>query len=58
MPTTRSNGDPARRIEAARGVPRRCDDWWRKRAASQLERTSGGWTIVGHAVDAGRVVYR
>jgi hypothetical protein len=37
-------------------LPREVSAWWRRRAASQLERTGHDWRIVGPAAKAGRVI--
>jgi hypothetical protein len=36
-------------------LPREVSQWWRRRAASVLDRTSGSWRIVGPAEDDGMV---
>jgi hypothetical protein len=41
---------------AWRALPRDVSAWWRRRAASQLERTGRDWRIVGPAAKAGRVI--
>ena len=46
-------GDPT----AWKALPRDISSWWRRRAASTLEHTVGGWRIVGPAADDGRVVF-
>ena len=40
-----------------RALPCEVSSWWRRRAASRLERAGGEWRIAGPAADAGRVVY-
>jgi hypothetical protein len=42
---------------AWKALPRDVSDWWRRRAASHLERSGDGWRIVGPAADDGTVVY-
>ena len=42
---------------AWRALPRDVSSWWRRRAASRIERNSHDWKIVGPAADAGRVVH-
>jgi hypothetical protein len=39
-------------------LPREVASWWRRRAASRLERIDDEWTIVGPAATDGAVVYR
>jgi hypothetical protein len=43
---------------AWRALPREVSAWWRKRAASHLERSHTGWKIVGPAAEDGRVIIR
>jgi hypothetical protein len=38
---------------AWKALPREVSQWWRRRAASVLERTNGSWRIVGPAEDDG-----
>lgn len=38
-----------------RALPREVSSWWRKRAASRLERAGQGWRIVGPAAEEGRI---
>ncbi len=38
-------------------LPRDVSSWWRRRAASHLERIGGRWEIVGPAAGEGRVAY-
>lgn len=45
--------DPA----AWHALPREVSAWWRRRAASRLERDGSGWRIVGPAAHEGRVVF-
>jgi hypothetical protein len=42
---------------AWRALPREVSAWWRRRAASSLERTNGGWHVVGPAADEASVAY-
>ena len=39
-------------------LPREVSAWWRRRAASHLERSGQGWKIVGPAAEDGRIVDR
>jgi peptidoglycan/xylan/chitin deacetylase (PgdA/CDA1 family) len=41
-----------------RALPREVSSWWRKRAASHLERTGQEWRIIGPASEAGRIIER
>jgi hypothetical protein len=38
-------------------LPREVSSWWRRRAASHLERVEGRWKIVGPAADEGRIAF-
>jgi hypothetical protein len=38
-------------------LPREVSSWWRRRAASRLERIDGRWEIVGPAAGEGRVAF-
>jgi hypothetical protein len=38
-------------------LPRDVSSWWRRRAASRLERIDGRWEIVGPAAGEGRVAF-
>jgi hypothetical protein len=40
---------------AWKALPREVSAWWRRRAASSLERDGSGWRVVGPAADEGRV---
>ena len=40
---------------AWKALPREVSSWWRRRAASSLERDGNAWRIVGPAADEGRV---
>ncbi len=42
---------------AWRALPREVSAWWRRRAASHLEPTNGGWRVVGPAADEASVTY-
>ncbi|MGH8904240.1 MAG: hypothetical protein ACRDYA_21790 [Egibacteraceae bacterium] len=46
-------GDPS----MWRALPREVSDWWRRRAASRLEATNGGWRILGPAAGQASIVY-
>jgi hypothetical protein len=41
-----------------RALPRDVCQWWRRRAASQLEPTAAGWRIVGPASGEATVTYQ
>lgn len=43
--------------DAWRALPRDVCSWWRRRAASELEESPGGWTIRGPARGEGTVTY-
>jgi hypothetical protein len=38
-------------------LPREVSSWWRRRAASRIERVEDRWEIVGPAADEGRIAY-
>jgi hypothetical protein len=40
-----------------RSLPRDVSAWWRRRAASQIERTSDGWQVVGPAAGEATIAY-
>jgi hypothetical protein len=42
---------------AWRALPCQVSMWWRRRAASQLERTAGGWRVVGPAASEASIIY-
>ena len=42
---------------AWKALPRDVSDWWRRRAASHLERSGDGWRIVGPAANDGTVMF-
>jgi peptidoglycan/xylan/chitin deacetylase (PgdA/CDA1 family) len=42
---------------AWRALPREVSAWWRRRAASHVEHTRGGWRIAGPAKREGRIRY-
>jgi hypothetical protein len=42
---------------AWRALPREVSAWWRRRAASHLECTDGGWRVVGPAADEAAVTF-
>jgi hypothetical protein len=42
---------------AWRALPRDVSAWWRRRAASHLERTDDGWRVVGPAADEAAVAF-
>jgi hypothetical protein len=42
---------------AWRALPREVSAWWRRRAASRLERTEDGWRVSGPAADEAAVTY-
>jgi hypothetical protein len=42
--------------EVWKPLPREVSAWWRRRAASTIERDGGGWRIAGPAADEGRVL--
>jgi hypothetical protein len=42
---------------AWRPLPRDISAWWRRRAASQIERTSDGWRVVGPAAGEATIAY-
>lgn len=42
---------------AWRALPRDVSAWWRRRAASRLERNGSDWTIVGPAAEAGQIIH-
>jgi hypothetical protein len=41
--------------ELWRALPREVSDWWRRRAASTLERAGDGWRVVGPAADSATI---
>ena len=45
----------ARDATGWRALPREVSAWWRRRAASSVERVDGNWRIVGPAADEGSV---
>jgi peptidoglycan/xylan/chitin deacetylase (PgdA/CDA1 family) len=40
-----------------RALPSQVSSWWRRRAASELQRTGSGWRVVGPAADEARIAY-
>jgi hypothetical protein len=42
---------------AWKALPRDVSAWWRRRSASALEESNGGWRIVGPASDEARVCF-
>jgi hypothetical protein len=42
---------------AWRPLPRDVSAWWRRRAASQLERAPDGWRVVGPAAGEATIAY-
>jgi hypothetical protein len=43
--------------QAWRALPREVSAWWRRRAASTIERRDGGWIVVGAAAGEGRICF-
>ncbi len=42
---------------AWKALPREVSGWWRRRAASSIERDGDGWTVVGPAAGEARIVF-
>ncbi len=42
---------------AWRVLPSQVSAWWRRRTASQVQRTQGGWRVVGPAADEASITY-
>jgi hypothetical protein len=42
---------------AWKALPRDVSDWWRRRAASEIQLVGGDWRVVGPAADQGKVSY-